>query len=208
MIRLIAALPLLSLFGCESAPEDQLAYGQYLFDNNCAQCHQADGNGNPDIAAPGIAGLPAWYVERQLGKFKSGLRAYHEDDAAGLRMRPMARTLFEEDDIPALGAFVAQMPRTLPARTLEGDPERGRSLYGTCAACHGADGSGNESMSAPPIRQLDDWYLVTQLHNFKGGLRGGLREDTTGGQMAPMARTLADDQAVLDVVAHIQTLGR
>ena len=34
----------------------------------CRPCHGPQGYGNPKIQAPSIAGLPAWYVEAQLGK--------------------------------------------------------------------------------------------------------------------------------------------
>ena len=51
-----------------------------------------------------------------------------------------------------------------------------------------------------------DWYLVTQLSNYKQGLRGADERDTFGAQMRAVAITLADDQAIHDVVAYINTL--
>ena len=50
-----------------------------------------------------------------------------------------------------------------------------------------------------------DWYLVRQLQNFKGGIRGG-SGDSFGAQMVPMASLLADEQAMKDVAAYIGTL--
>ena len=35
-------------------------------------------------AAPAIAGLDQWYIEMQLGKFRSGLRGRHFDDISGM----------------------------------------------------------------------------------------------------------------------------
>ena len=55
----------------------------------CASCHGDNGTGQANIAAPNIAGLPAWYVEAQLVKYRSGIRGAHPDDLEGLRMRPM-----------------------------------------------------------------------------------------------------------------------
>ncbi|MFT4621774.1 MAG: cytochrome c oxidase subunit 2 [Myxococcota bacterium] len=197
---------LLIISACGSAAGQGDARGPVLFGDNCAPCHGGAGQGNASIAAPAIAGLPEWYVLAQLHKFRDGVRGAHADDAPGLRMRPMSRTL-EVDDVPRLAAHVATMPAQEPGRsTVHGDAEKGKAAYATCAACHGAAGEGNEAMSAPPITQLDDWYMATQLHNFKSGVRGANPDDTTGAQMRPMAMMLADDAAVNDVVAYIGTL--
>ena len=53
------------LAGCAETPGPGLARGKMMFDN-CTPCHGADGYGNPALGAPAIAGLPRWYVERQL----------------------------------------------------------------------------------------------------------------------------------------------
>lgn len=57
----------------------------------CATCHGVQGEGNVSIQAPSIAALPAWYVEVQLLKFRTGARGAHPDDLEGLRMRPMSQ---------------------------------------------------------------------------------------------------------------------
>ena len=75
-----------------------------------------------------------------------------------------------------------------------------------CAACHGQDGKGNEAMNSPPLVGGSDWYYVTQLKNFKAGIRGSNPADTTGVQMRGMSMMLSDDDAIKDVVAHIMTL--
>jgi cytochrome c oxidase subunit 2 len=53
---------------------------------------------------------------------------------------------------------------------------------------------------------MSDWYLTTQLRNFRDGARGAHPQDLYGLQMALVAPMLADDQAVNDVVAYINTL--
>ena len=198
---------LLIASACGSAAGQGDARGPVVFADNCAPCHGYAGEGKPSIATPAIAGLPSWYVEAQLGKFRGGMRGAHVDDAPGLRMRPMARAL-DEEDVSRIAAHVGSMPVQTPDRSAvpHGDAEAGKALYATCTACHGPEGKGNEQLNAPPIAQLDDWYMVTQLHNFKHGLRGAADGDITGAQMRPMAMTLADDQAVADVVAYISTL--
>jgi cytochrome c oxidase subunit 2 len=89
-----------------------------------------------------------------------------------------------------------------------GDAERGKTLYATCGACHGANGEGLEALNAPKLAGQEEWYVVRQLQNFKAGVRGNNPRDTYGMQMAPMAQTLVDDQAMQDVAAYIRTLGQ
>ena len=61
-------------------------------------------------------------------------------------------------------------------------------------------------MNAPGLKGMSDWYLVTQLKNFKQGIRGAHPQDMYGGQMALLAAILTDDRAVDDLVAYIGTL--
>ena len=51
-----------------------------------------------------------------------------------------------------------------------------------------------------------DWYLVKQLHKYKTGVRGRNPGDVAGARMWPISLTLADEQAMKDVVAYIMTL--
>ena len=53
---------------------------------------------------------------------------------------------------------------------------------------------------------INDWYLVTQLRNFKDGVRGSHPADIYGMQMRASAGLLADDEAIDDVVSYINTL--
>lgn len=94
-----------------------------------------------------------------------------------------------------------------PAGTLAaGDPERGKILYAMCGACHGQKAEGMSALNAPALSGQEPWYIVRQLQNFRSGIRGGNPKDTYGAQMAPMAQTLPDEQAMEDVAAYIQTL--
>ena len=206
-LRFIAAI--LSTFvaaGCAADAEVAGARGEQLFSNNCAVCHGDDAGGKAGLAAPSIAGLDEWYVKGQLEKFQSGIRGTHPEDMPGMRMRPMSRTLVTEADIDAIADYLRYLrPVKGDVSLFGGDVENGKSIYVTCAACHGPEGAGMKELNAPPIRQMDDWYLYTQLYNFKHGLRGADPRDITGAQMAPMAQGLADEQAMKDVVAYIKT---
>jgi cytochrome c oxidase subunit 2 len=53
---------------------------------------------------------------------------------------------------------------------------------------------------------MSDWYMVIQLQKFRSGLRGDHPEDIYGLQMVPFATLLPDEQALVDVVAYINTL--
>jgi len=97
---------------------------------------------------------------------------------------------------------------TLSAGAMAADAERGKTLYATCGACHGANAEGMEALNAPRLAGQEPWYLVRQMQNFKNGIRGNNPRDTYGMQMAPMAQLLTDDAAMEDVAAYIQSLGK
>lgn len=87
----------------------------------------------------------------------------------------------------------------------DGDPEKGKTWYGTCAACHGQAGEGNQALNSPALAGQGAWYLKAQINKFKNGQRGSHADDVYGAQMRPMAMTLASDEAVEDVAAYIAT---
>jgi cytochrome c553 len=168
-------------------------------------CHGADGGGDPTLAAPAIAGLPQWYVEAQLRKFQSGHRGGTAFDTTGIRMKAMSWSLDLDGDLESVAEYVAGLPRVAPAPTVQGNVQAGEAAYQTCAACHGPGAQGMEALGAPPLVGQSDWYSLAQLRKFKNGMRGADPEDITGGTMRPNAMLL-DEQAMLDVVAYIQTL--
>lgn len=93
-----------------------------------------------------------------------------------------------------------------PCFALAGDAEAGKALYGTCVACHGEHGEGNQALNAPGLAGQSESYLNRQLWDFKKGVRGKEPGDTAGAQMSPMAATLADGTAVADVAAYIASM--
>lgn len=180
--------------------------GQALF-ALCTQCHGENGGGNERALAPAIAGMPAWYVEAQLVKFRAGQRGLHAGDKGGLRMYPMSMWLQSDAELKAVAAYVASLPAVAPSATLAaGDATKGAGYYAVCSACHGQDGSGNEGMGAPPLTGLNDWYLLSSIQKYKGSVRGSLPGDNLGPAMIGMVATLPDDAAIADVIAHIETL--
>ena len=76
----------------------------------CAACHGAQGEGNPALNAPKLAGQGDWYLKRQLQYFKSGARGAHEKDTFGKMMAPMAATLADEAAIDNVVAYIKTFP--------------------------------------------------------------------------------------------------
>lgn len=102
-----------------------------------------------------------------------------------------------------LGLLIALLsPRVLA----ETDPAVGEALYTPCASCHGDNAQGNAALQAPRLNHLKSVYLSRQLEKFRSGLRGGRGAQGSAVQMAAMAATLADEQAVLEVATYIAGL--
>ncbi len=187
------------------ASTDANARGRELFET-CSECHGTHGEGNSEIGAPNIAGMNSWYVETELRKFRGGIRGAQFEDIEGMRMRPMALSLPNDSDVEVVARYVESLPSVTHAPVLGGDPKLGKRRYALCSGCHNPDGAGNESVKAPRLAGLDDWYLATELKKFKGGVRGADPRDTEGSAMAPMAQSLANDKVIRDVAAYISTM--
>jgi len=172
----------------------------------CAACHGVQAEGNAALHAPKLSGQGDWYLKRQLKYYKQGVRGAHDKDVFGKMMAPMAATLGDDSAINNVSAYIRTLPDNPAPATVKGNANNGQTRYATCAVCHGANGRGIQAMNAPGLKGMSDWYLVTQLKNFKQGIRGAHPQDMYGGQMALMAAILTDDRAVDDLVAYISTL--
>jgi cytochrome c oxidase subunit 2 len=181
------------------------AAGQALY-GVCSACHGPQGQGNQTLNAPRLSSQASWYLARQLQHFKQGVRGANAKDIYAKQMIPMASTLPDDTAIGNVAAYISSLPDSRPKATLAGDAERGRSLYATCAGCHGTAGQGIWSTNAPRLAGMSDWYLERQLHNFQQGIRGDHPQDFYGAQMGLMAKILVDDRAINDVLAYIHTL--
>ena len=171
----------------------------------CTTCHGTQGNGNAAIRAPKIAGMPSWYLERQLRAFRSGWRGVHDADEPGREMRGVATALADDRAMARAIAYVQTFAPLPPPVTVHGDVAQGSALYAPCAACHGMRGEGNEALAAPALAAQDDWYLVAQLEAYRSGRRGAHADDVDGAAMRAVAAEMTD-AAIDDVVAYIATL--
>jgi cytochrome c553 len=171
----------------------------------CLLCHGDNANGNYGIRAPKLSGMEPWYLARQLENFAAGIRGAPSEDASGHEMMPVGLRVKQEAVLAAAVAWVGTLQSKKPVLTVSGNVAQGRQLYQACVACHGARGQGNAELQAPALASRSDWYLLTQLRNFKAGLRGADERDTLGAQMRAISTTLPDEQAITDVVAYINT---
>ena len=99
------------------------------------------------------------------------------------------------DDLPAAAA-------SLPPAQVAGDAVRGEAEFAVCAVCHGDQGEGLEEYGAPRIGGQEDWYVVTSLNNFRGGLRA--RDNCDGADVAgTLERATAQSPAYADIESEL-----
>jgi cytochrome c oxidase subunit 2 len=171
----------------------------------CSACHGQNAEGNQALNAPKLAGLPAWYLARQVHNFKRGVRGGAPGDPVASQMAAIARPL-DDPTIHDVVAYIATLPDSPTAATVRGDVSAGASRYTACAYCHGAKGEGSWSTNAPPLAGRSDWYLARQLHQFREGNRGRHPQDFHGSQMARMSGVVPDGEPTENLLAYINTL--
>ena len=172
----------------------------------CAGCHGSQAEGNPALHAPKLSGQGDWYLQRQLKNYKQGVRGTHDKDVFGKMMAPMAATLSDDAAIDNVSAYIKTIPDKPAVTTVTGNSKAGETIYSTCAACHGNNGKGIRATNAPRLKGMSDWYLVTQLKNFRDGIRGNHPQDMYGSQMSLISSILTNDREINDIVAYINTL--
>ena len=175
----------------------------------CTSCHGAKGQGNVRMAAPKLTGLPSSYLLKQMQNFQSGARGMAAGDSKGRQMAAMSKSprLTRDGALEDLVAYIQSIPDEPAAHTMAGDIQLGKTLYASCASCHGASGQGIESMDAPPLAGQSDWYLLAQLQHFANGRRGYESQDYRGQQMQGAMSVLRTPDDYQAVVAYINTLG-
>jgi cytochrome c oxidase cbb3-type subunit 3 len=123
-----------------------MAIGERLFMNNCSQCHGSDAHGSrgfPNLTDNDwlYGGTPETIVET-ITNGRHGM------------MPPMAAAVGGPDDVKDVAQYVLSLSNS------EHDVNRavlGKGKFAACAACHGADGKGNQAIGAPNL--TDDIWL-------------------------------------------------
>jgi cytochrome c oxidase cbb3-type subunit 3 len=140
---------------------DALAIGQKLFLNNCAQCHASDGAGSRGF--PNLTDNDWLY-----GGDPATIKATITNGRNGV-MPPFAPALGEQGTkdvahyVMSLSGMAADSIRVA----------RGKPLFAqTCAACHGADGKGNQQLGAPNLTDKTWLYGAGETTIIEGVTRG------------------------------------
>jgi cytochrome c oxidase cbb3-type subunit 3 len=122
------------------------AIGERLFMNNCAQCHGSDARGNkgfPNLADNDwLGGGTPEIIKANIVNGRNGM------------MPPMAAAVGTADDVKNVAQYVLSLSNS-PHDSVQA--ALGKSKFGSCAACHGADGKGNHALGAPNL--TDDIWL-------------------------------------------------
>lgn len=166
-----------------------LEIGRNTYMNFCAQCHGSDGRG--------AKGFPNLTDNDWL----------YGGNAATVQMTINNGRM---GNMPALGAVAGEEGTELIidwllGETAEGSPEeaaaKNKFLTSSCAGCHGPDGTGNQMLGAPNLRN-DIW-----LH---GGTREDIRDVINNGrvnQMPAQLELVGEDRVKL-VTAYVLSLSR
>ena len=163
----LAEAPLYAKFAAmspEAVAHDPQAHaiGERLFMNNCAQCHGSDARGSKGF--PNLTDND-WLHGGTPEKIKETLVLGRIG-----QMPPMAAAVGTPDDVKNVANYVL---------SLSGSPHDsvraalGKSKFTACAACHGADGKGNQALGAPNLTD-HTWLhgygenaIITMVNNGK-----------------------------------------
>lgn len=189
------------------APADP-ARGRAYF-TTCAGCHGNNAEGNPGMHAPRLTLQGSDYLLRQLRHFRAQVRGGLKD-FYGWQMNGRARALPDDRSLRDVLAWIDQLPDKTATASIKGNTRKGRALYQQyCTSCHGEKGMGSSELMAPRIAGVDDWYQLTQLNNYKNGIRGAHPDDVPGNSMRAAMLVLPKGKTVLeDIVSYINLLGR
>jgi cytochrome c oxidase cbb3-type subunit 3 len=138
-----------------------MGIGERLFGNNCAQCHGADargGKGFPNLTdGDWLYGGTLETITETITKGRIGV------------MPPMAAAVGTADDVKNVANYVLSLsggPHNAAAAQL------GKAKFVVCAACHGPDGKGNQTIGAPNLTDkvwLHGWGEAAIVAMINGG---------------------------------------
>jgi cytochrome c oxidase cbb3-type subunit 3 len=154
-----------------------LQMGKVLFEDNCAACHQRSAKGNVALGAPDLSDNDWLY-----GGSGSDITTSIHDGRSGV-MPPWAS--LGADNVKNLAQYVL---------SLSGSPHdaakaaAGQPLFSTCAACHGADGKGNQALGAPNLTD-HIWLHGGSVADIEKTIGEGRQ-----GHMPAWSPRLSDDQ--------------
>jgi cytochrome c oxidase cbb3-type subunit 3 len=114
--------------------------GEHLFLNNCAQCHGSDARGTKGF--PNLTDAD-WLYGGSPEQIRTSITQGRQGN-----MPPMAAAVGSPEDVKNLAHHVQSLSGS-PHDSLQA--ALGKGKFGACAACHGADGKGNQALGAPNL---------------------------------------------------------
>ncbi len=139
-----------------------MGIGERLFVNNCAQCHGSDAHGSkgfPNLTdSDWLGGSGPEYIKKTVTGGRMGV------------MPPMAAAVGTADDVKNVANYVLSLSNSAHNNVAA---ELGKPKFAVCAACHGADGKGNQAIGAPNLTDkiwLHGWgedAIIAMVNNGK-----------------------------------------
>ena len=171
----------------------------------CITCHGAEGQGDGSGAFPRLAGLPGWYMYKQLVDYASGERPNNVMSGVAQRLT--------EHEMEAVSAYYAAIDApyrpvagTVDAELLQwggqlgavGSAEKG---IPACVNCHGPSGLGNP----PSVPYLAGQYATYMTHQLQLW-REGVRNNDAMNVMSSIASKMTDEdmRAVSEYYARVR----
>lgn len=159
--------------------------GQRLFLNSCAQCHGSDaqgGKGYPNLTdSDWLYGGTPEVIKTTLQEGRHG------------QMPPMGAAIGSDDDIRNVANYVMSLSGATH------DPIKaaiGKGKFGVCAACHGADGKGNQALGSP--------NLTDKVWLYGGGIDNIMESINKGrGNQMPAHKTILTDAKIHLLTAYV-----
>jgi cytochrome c oxidase cbb3-type subunit 3 len=141
-----------------------MAIGERLFSNNCAACHGSDAKGSkgfPNLTLSGDARLSSGAPEAIEATITNGRQGM---------MPPMAAAVGTGEDVRNVANYVLSLSGSAHNSIAAA---AGRPKFAVCAACHGPEGKGNQTLGAPNLTDkvwLHGWgedAIVAMVNNGK-----------------------------------------
>ena len=152
-----------------------MAIGERLFINNCSTCHGSDAHGSkgfPNLTdTDWLHGDTPEKIEESITLGRVGM------------MPPMAAAVGTSEDVRNVANYVLSLSGSAHNSIAAA---AGRAKFGACAACHGADGKGNQALGAPNLADkiwLHGWgedAIVAMVVNGKTNVM-----PAQGGRLTP-----------------------
>ncbi len=166
--------------------------GERLFVTYCAACHGSDARG-----APGFPNLTdrAWLYGGEPQAIKTSILQGRNG-----MMPPMGAALGSGAEVESVANYVMTLsgrPAPDPAKA-----EAGKAKFEmVCAACHGADGTGNPLLGAPDLTDAN-WLYGGSIKSIVKTINEGRQ-----GRMPPHQEFLGEDKVHL-LAAYVYSLSR